>query len=308
MSLAAAAAGLVARYLSLSNHASVIAAVASSYLMMGGPIALILFLLAKRWLSATVAVAVTGVMIAVQLPLYMRESSDVDDVRIRLMTANLYLGLADAPAVVAIASSDADVLAVQELTPAAVERLSAAGVDKVFPHRLLDARDIASGVGLWSRYPITVPQRIGGFELATVSARIEVDGLASDPTIIVAHLSAPWPQPMTDWEQDMQRMGQTMRDVAATADGGCVLVAGDFNGTLDMLPFRQLLEHGYGDAVEQAGAGLVPTYPANSRVPPLIAIDHVLTHRCTAISVERTELPGSDHKGLKTVIEIPRSG
>jgi endonuclease/exonuclease/phosphatase (EEP) superfamily protein YafD len=113
---------------------------------------------------------------------------------------------------------------------------------------------------------------------------------------------------MTDWEQDMQRMGQTMRDVAATSDGGCVLVAGDFNGTLDMLPFRELLEHGYGDAVEQAGAGLAPTYPANSRLPPLIAIDHVLTHRCTAISVERTELPGSDHKGLKTVIDIPRSG
>ncbi len=56
-----------------------------------------------------------------------------------------------------------------------------------------------------------------------------------------------------------------------------LLVVGDFNATREHLPMRQLIaEHGLVDAAEQAGAGWLPTFPANRRYPPLVAIDHIL--------------------------------
>lgn len=107
------------------------------------------------------------------------------------------------------------------------------------------------------------------------SARIRVEGIDVDPTVLVVHLPGPWPLPIGDWVGDTERLQGTLADVSSRAGRGCVIVAGDFNSTLDMKPFRQLLTAGYRDAVEEAGAGYLPTYPANSHVPPFMAIDHV---------------------------------
>jgi endonuclease/exonuclease/phosphatase (EEP) superfamily protein YafD len=82
-------------------------------------------------------------------------------------------------------------------------------------------------------------------------------------------------------------------------------VAGDFNATYDVQPFRRLLRNGYRDAAEQGGSGFTPTYPANATPPPLIAIDHILTRRCTATSTDVVPLPGSDHRGLVSSIAVP---
>jgi endonuclease/exonuclease/phosphatase (EEP) superfamily protein YafD len=305
--LVMAAVGLVVRYAPITNHTVLIVAVASPYLLLGAPLAALLSSLARRWVLAGVAVVLTAVVVAVQAPLFIGQRTADDGVKVRVMTANLYLGQADAATVVQTASAHADVLAVQELTPEAVERLSAAGLDKVFPHRALDARDYASGVGVWSRYPITESARIDGFQLAMARVRIRVDGVATDPTILVAHMPGPWPQPVDDWVGDMEAMRGTSRTAAGSAGTGCVLIAGDFNSTFDMIPFRRLLSDGYRDATEQSGAGLQLTYPANAKVPPFMGIDHVLTNRCTATSVETVALPGSDHRGLVAAVDVPRS-
>jgi endonuclease/exonuclease/phosphatase (EEP) superfamily protein YafD len=138
-----------------------------------------------------------------------------------------------------------------------------------------------------------------------VSTRVQVEHVDIDPTILVAHLPGPWPQPIDDWERDLERLPATLADVSSRSENGCIIVAGDFNSTLDMKPFRQVLAGGYRDAVEQAGAGYLPTYPANSHVPPFMAIDHVLTARCSAGSANTVGLPGSDHRGLATTIDVP---
>jgi endonuclease/exonuclease/phosphatase (EEP) superfamily protein YafD len=306
VALLSAGIGLGARYLSISNHAYLIAAVLSPYLLAGAPISLVLLLLRRRWILATSAFAVLVAVVAVEYPLYTHQDNRIDAVRVRVMTANLYLGSADAKSIVAKAENEADVLALQELTPRAVERLTAAGLNYQFPYRILDARDYASGAGLWSRYPITQSERIRGYELAMVSAHIHVPGVARDPRTLVAHLSGPWPQPLDDWQHDMEQLRSTMREVAQSAGPGCALLAGDFNSTLDVRPFRDLVRNGYHDAAEQAGAGITATYPANTWTPPLIAIDHVLTYQCTAVSAKTTELAGSDHRGLVSTVEVPR--
>ncbi|MGZ8746195.1 MAG: endonuclease/exonuclease/phosphatase family protein, partial [Mycobacterium sp.] len=53
------------------------------------------------------------------------------------------------------------------------------------------------------------------------------------------------------------------------------------------------------------GAGLTRTYPSKPWRKPMIGIDHVLVYNCVASSVRTVPLPGSDHRGLATTIEVP---
>ena len=50
---------------------------------------------------------------------------------------------------------------------------------------------------------------------------------------------------------------------------------------------------------------MTPTFPADGWLPPLIAIDHVLTRNCVATTVTTAGLPGSDHRALFATIRIP---
>lgn len=307
LAIGIAGVGLLARYLLIGNHAVLFAAAFSPYLTLGLPVALLVLLAGKQRLLGVLAGALAVAMVTVQIPMYIRQSAPPDSIRLRVFTANLYLGQTDARSLVASATARADVLALQELTPDEVMRLSAAGLDRSFPYRLLDARDYASGGGLWSRFPIEEPARIPYYHLAVVSARLRVEGVSVNPAILVAHLAGPWPQPIDAWQWDLARAAASMRELATAAGSGCALVAGDFNSTPDMRPFRQLLGIGYRDAAEQSGSGLTPTYPANISVPPLLALDHVLTRHCTASAAETVKLPGSDHRGLVATVEIPRT-
>jgi endonuclease/exonuclease/phosphatase (EEP) superfamily protein YafD len=303
---AAGGLGLVARYLPVSNHFLLAAAAFSPYLAFAGLLAVLLFLLQRRWLLATVAAGTAVAAIAVQLPPFLGETHGHQGVRVRVMTANLYLGQADPQTVVALAGADADVLAVQELTPHAVQQLSAAGLDRTFPFRVLDAREEASGTGVWSRFPLKDPRTLKGFWHSMITARLQVEGLTVDPVLLIAHLAGPWPMPLTDWNREYKELPAALRNLSKEAGSGCVIVAGDFNSTLDLRPFRDLLYDGYRDAAEQTGAGITATYPANKPTPPLLAVDHVLTRQCDATAVETVTLPGSDHRGLTSVVQIPQ--
>jgi endonuclease/exonuclease/phosphatase (EEP) superfamily protein YafD len=92
---------------------------------------------------------------------------------------------------------------------------------------------------------------------------------------------------------------------AATAGPAAVIVGGDYNSTPDMRQFRDPRTDGYRDAVEQLGAGFAPTFPSNRWHPPLITIDHILTHNAAASSIRTIQVPGSDHRTPLATIEIP---
>ena len=77
------------------------------------------------------------------------------------------------------------------------------------------------------------------------------------------------------------------------------ILAGDFNASLDHAAMRRLLDRGYKDAAAQVGAGLIPTWPANKRIPPIITIDHVLVdHRVGVKAVSVHDVPGTDHRAV----------
>jgi endonuclease/exonuclease/phosphatase (EEP) superfamily protein YafD len=304
---AIAVVGLVARYVPVTNYVVLTLAVLSPYLMLGAPVALAVLLIGKRWIWALVPAALTVALVAIQLPSYVGSGVERSEhVDLRLLTANLREGSADPRSFVALAREHADVVAVQELTAEEVERFSAAGMDAVFPYRSVDPHPEASGAGLWSRYPLHETSRGGEDQLAVIYARLNVPDVTNAPTIAVVHSTAPWPWPMALWRYSVARLATRLDELAASAGAGAVVMAGDLNSTRDMLQFRRLLRNGYHDADQQAGAGLSPTYPGDSWLPPIVSIDHVITHGATASSLRTVSIAGSDHRGLMVTVQIPR--
>jgi endonuclease/exonuclease/phosphatase family metal-dependent hydrolase len=299
--LAVATIALVVRYVPNTNLVVLGVAALAPYLMLGAPLSVIVFALQRNCPLIAAAAAVTIATVAVQLPWY-RRSVAMPGVGVRVMSANLRYGRADADAVVAMAKEHADILAVQEVTPEKAELLSA-GLDEAFPFRALRAREGPAGVALWSRYPISSSATDDDFWLGLVSASVTVPEVPAEATVVVTHLSAPWPQPIADWRADLARMADKLPQLAAD---GAVIVAGDFNATRDLREFRRLLRDGYRDAAEQAGAGLTRTHPADIWLPPVFAVDHILTNRCSATSVRTLAIKDSDHRALVADIVLPK--
>ena len=312
---------LVARSVEITTQVVMFIAVLSPYLMLGALLAVVVFLVARRWILAGVAAVLTVAVLAVQLPAYIgTDTAKAGHIDIRVLTANLLMGEADPPALVRLAQQQADIVAVEEFTPDESSRLSAAGMNASFPYALLAPKEkpASSGVGLWSRYPLQEKTRGDDGDFSFLVAQMETPGAAVPPTISVMHMPAPWPWPIKVWRDSVSNLAKTLQQIAQSAGAGAAVVAGDFNSTLDMMQFRRLLRDGYQDGAAQDGAGFIPTFPADptpakgdsapSWVPPLITIDHVLTRGCRASSVRTAQLLRSDHRALLTTIEVPPGG
>jgi len=297
-------AGAVARYLPISNEVVLVLAAASPYLTVAAVVSMVAFALSRQPVPTIAAALLCIVMLAVLIPRYLGpEEPAAPSVPLRVVSANLGMGRADPQAVVALADATADVLVLQEVTPEAAAGLSAAGLDRGFPHRAIDPKPMAAGIGVWSRHPIVAATAVPGYQMPMLSTRIRVPEVRTETTVLAVHLAAPWVQPLRWFTDDIARLPETLR---AAADGpGAVIVAGDLNATYDMRPFRRLLDAGYRDAAEQASAGLTRSYPSRRWRPPVVGIDHVLVHNAVATSAYTVDVPGSDHRGLATVIEVP---
>jgi endonuclease/exonuclease/phosphatase (EEP) superfamily protein YafD len=255
---------------------------------------------------SALAAGLTVAAIAVQVPLYVATTTDERSVTVHVMTINMLYGRADADVITALANDRADVLMTQELTPEAVRRLQTAGIDQKFPYHVLAPGPEAAGAGVYSRYPMASSARVGGLQRGMVKTRLKIDGVRIDPIVASVHLDSPWPRKIDGWRSDLGEFPGILADLTTESAGGSLLVGGDFNATIDMLPFRRLLRGGYRDASEQAGSGRQFTYPSNWRIPPFMGIDHVLTRNATAESTETVTVPGSDHRALLATVLVAR--
>lgn len=308
LALVVAAVALLARFIPI-NNVVVFAIVAwSPYLMLGAIVAAVLFGLSRRWVLAAIACALTVAVVAVQIPSVTGSADEpANAVNLRVMPINLALGFADAGVVVALARQHADVVVVQELTPNAAYLLSVAGMDTAFPYHLLDAKDQSAGVGMWSRYPLTPTRVTGDGELSMVVGRLSPPGVAIAPKVGAVRVPNPLSSSTAAWRDSLSRLETRLGRLAESAGDSCVIVAGDFNSTVDMREFRALLRDGYSDSHMQTGARTATTYPSFwSMIPAALIIDHVLTRNCTATSVRTVRLPISDHRALVADIKVPR--
>ncbi|HEX4059821.1 MAG TPA: endonuclease/exonuclease/phosphatase family protein [Streptosporangiaceae bacterium] len=214
---------------------------------------------------------------------------------LRVLTANLLHGRAAADAVVhLVGQTGADVLFVQELTGGAVARLSRAGLGDLLPYQV--TQPLARDTGIYARHPL----RPGPAGPARTTASLDLPRGPSVQVICVHATPPRRPSGAALWRAELA-------DLPSPGDLP-VIVAGDFNATLDHAQFRRLLRRGYTDAAAAAGRGLVPTWGPEPRGrPPLLTIDHVLTDaRCAARTTSVHRLAGTDHRALFAELRLPR--
>ncbi|WP_422738712.1 endonuclease/exonuclease/phosphatase family protein [Micromonospora sp. WMMD729] len=275
---------------------------AASVLTLGLSVAL------RRWWPAAVAALATVALLGVVAPRALAAPQPTaTGPTIRLLTANLLAGSADASALVELVRRHrVDVLTVQEFTPDAQAALDRLGLDRLLPHRQLNAQDGTPGSGLYSRWPIIDVgirhnRGQGGWGFTQAYGTVAVPG---GPPVRVesAHPSAPSALDQVDaWRTDLTAQPP------ATPDGELRILAGDFNATLDHGPLRALLRTGYVDAADATGKGLTGTWgPYDGDLIPPVTIDHVLVDRRIAVDkVQILPLPGSDHRPVLTTARLP---
>lgn len=218
-----------------------------------------------------------------------------------VMTVNLRFGEGDPDAVVSDALHErADVLVLEEITPAALSALDRAGLSVLLPHHAGRARADSSGTMVFAQGPITdvVPEpTVLRSLLATVHTP---DG----PMVVFAVHPAPPTEP-PDWVADHRLL------VSIATEAHPDLIVGDFNATLDQAPMRDLEAQGYRSAGELTNQGWQPTWPANGLydvlgllpLPPVAEIDQVMVgHGLTAVGSHTLHIDGTDHRGVVATV------
>ena len=293
----------LARYATRPTRSVAVAAAAAPVVAVAG--AGVGLLLAADRRSRAAGLATTALSVAAltaQLTPLRVDRVTPANTTLRVTSANILLGRADAASLLADAASHADVLVVQELTADSVARLTAAGIDGLLAHRMVDPRPRAAGIGVWSRYPITQTRHVDGPSMPCLLVKLRVPGCRLDPTVVAIHLESPLH--IAGWRADLAALPLVLREAAAWAGGGCVIVAGDFNSTRDMRPFRDGMA-GFANAANQAGARYPATFPNLRKwMVPLFVIDHILTLRCAATEVHTVGIRGSDHRALVASIDV----
>jgi endonuclease/exonuclease/phosphatase (EEP) superfamily protein YafD len=126
-----------------------------------------------------------------------------------------------------------------------------------------------------------------------LSANAQVPGVG--PVAVYAFHPVPPVFGTQVWAAELSRLrGILDRSPAAYP----AIVGADFNATFDHTQFRALLSGRFGDAVEQAGAGNLATYPTDRSFPPLVGIDHILVAGGRATEVTGVDIPGADHRAV----------
>jgi endonuclease/exonuclease/phosphatase (EEP) superfamily protein YafD len=301
---AAAIVGVVAHFRT-PHRADVIGVSAfSPYLMLGAPLAVLLFAGARQWIALALALALTVLAASTQIRLHVAATGLGDSTSIVTMTSNLRVGQGDPREVVdAVRHHHVDVLMLEELTPEEQTRLLDAGLGELLPYHVSDPRSGAQGTGLWSRYPLTDTTKRTDFSFAFVTAHVSIPGVTGEPLLIATHMAGPVPD-STRWNHDIGHLPSVLRSLDPAIP---TIIGGDFNATPDVAQFRRVLATGFHDAAQQAGAGMTRTYPSDTWYPPLIAIDHVLTRGAVARTAKTLEIRGSDHRALLVTVQLPRS-
>ena len=232
-------------------------------------------------------------------------SATTDDSYARVMTVNTLNGTASAKQIVEVCRAEhVEVLCLQELTTTMVNDLLAAGITDVLPHYIVS--DEASAISNGGRNGIftaasmsNVSYNLLPIETSSMPA-VDIQIGGATVRVVSVHPNSP-----TRGAQDLWNEGLSVIGTLSNYDHA-YLVMGDFNSTWDHARFRELLGSTFVDASEQAGEGFHMTYPANSAIPSIIEIDHIVYSKNSGITVsslQTVEIAGTDHQALLATLE-----
>ncbi|MFD3687267.1 endonuclease/exonuclease/phosphatase family protein [Nocardiopsis sp. NPDC058631] len=207
------------------------------------------------------------------------------------------------------------VLALQEVTPDALDALSAAGLNDLLPHTVDHSAPGVHGSSVHAAFPLTdlgdVAEGAGAFAMPRAS--MEVPGYSFPVEVVSVHPLPPLsPETMDGWRGGLRALPGP-EDTGAAENGdprhraGLRILAGDFNATLDHAELRRVLDAGYVSAGTVHGQGLEPTWPVGGGLPG-VTIDHVLVDGSMGVgSFEVVEVAGSDHRAVLARVTLPEA-
>ncbi|MET9341012.1 endonuclease/exonuclease/phosphatase family protein [Nonomuraea sp. NPDC003804] len=256
--------------------------------------------LLRRWVPLAVAAVTAGALALAVLPRSFADAGPSGGTTFRVLAANLAVGAGDGTELMRLVERlRPDVLTIQELTPAARDRLDELGLRERMPYVVDRSHTGVWGSGIYATHPLTEQPMIalGGFRQARA-----VVGVKGGPEIEVVsvHPCAPsHAAKMACWRSGLAalpRAGQRL-----------TVLAGDFNATLDHWPVGELLASGYRDAADAVGLGFTATWPQQGWRPvPGVTIDHVLADQRMGVrSFSVHQLAGTDHRPVFAELTLP---
>jgi len=195
-----------------------------------------------------------------------------------------------------IAKLRPDLVVLSEASP-----MSTAGLDLAdYPVQVSGVETGTKGWLVLSKWPLLDERRVdlGDRQLPRLELRRPDGGRL---VLWQVHPIAPIPGYVAQWRHQLQAI---RRAVKADERGDVpAVVAGDFNATRDIPEFGALLDDGWADAA--AGHGLLSTWRAGGRLPPLLRLDHILMAPGIGVGwIRRTADVGSDHLGVIALLQF----
>lgn len=275
------------------------------YVLLLSLVILLAVVLLRQWLAFAVGILA---FIALSIAVVPRELGGPDEVSggrpVNVMTFNLARGRADLGELRSLVESrNVDILALQEVTPEAVDGLKEIRIGQLLGNSVVATEEghqgRFTGGAIFSRYPL---EDLG--QPATYSRQPDV--LVSIPGAIPfrlrsVHPMAPaGPRTTTQWADEFD-------DFPSAAEAGSPWVlAGDFNATLDHQKLRDVIGTGFRDAADVMGLGIVSTWPSSFKWPLPVTLDHVLADDSIAITGYDVEaISKSDHRAVFADLVIP---
>jgi endonuclease/exonuclease/phosphatase (EEP) superfamily protein YafD len=245
---------------------------------------------------------------SIVVPTYVSHTSPRADRDLTVMSTNLRYGQANPLQLMdAVRYHSVDVLVLTEATPEAIQGLDDDGARAYFTQRVGTPRaDTYTGTMVLSRYPLRlVNAGTDSAVEATPSAQPEVDITVADSHVRLktAHPAAPLRGATDQWHAGLQRL-DAWKDAQRSSEP--VLVAGDFNAAFGHPVFRELAD-GLLDAQREAGQGWVRTWPySDSRMPPYVQLDHVLSRGLTLVEAGQLAYNRADHAAVWASYSLPK--
>ena len=218
---------------------------------------------------------------------------------LRILTINLFNGLADPEALAAALRTTApDLVAAQEMGPVDAAVLTAA-----FPYGMVVPALDHSGRGLVGRAPLDVDEiDLGGRPGLAAELTDEAWRLAEPAEVLGVHLMNPVGRPIAQTNrlrrQQLQRLGQYV-----TANPMPRAIVGDMNASPAWPAYRQLTQLGT-DAARAVGSAR-RTWAPRWWMPRLLRIDHAFVTGMTPRRAQIVKVRGADHSGLVVDLDLP---
>ncbi len=223
---------------------------------------------------------------------------------VSILSFNILRGGAPAAeALDAIAAAAADVLCLQELTPALAAAFETR-LGTAYGHRLFEPRPGTQGIGIASRYPLTDRRvlTLGMKYLPAAAAAVELPAGTLD--VVCVHLVPPqagwwsggnlWRKYQRNRSARLTQATELLRHLRAS--DGPAIILGDVNEWPGQAAVSLLAEAGFADACEGRGARCAPTWPgAVVPLPALFRIDQILGRGVVLFDAAVLEAGGSDH-------------